>query len=760
MEPNNHEFVEANKDFILKLKIKATDGTSQIRRVRLPRITDASGLVSYDELVGLCVTFTFPEGSPDNYEVSLTYFDVDEDTVTIASTHELVDAIEQFADKKVLRVTTEVKPRVSSSASNTANPTAGRSESTTVQPPIKNVLESFVGILSTAVTHLQEGLNASEKATTPTNVHVPAARGGGIVPPSETNTYNTRVAQTPAESEEETPVEESPEDPIPFIHGRHTCDSCLVTPIIGKRFHATNLPDYDLCEKCHSNYQGVEVKFESVELERDRSFQERWQRRHQKLQRFHARHANKANRAAHRGQRRYRRVGNCGLRRPGPTGIQPPQPRHVGVPPPPPPAVPPPTVFPPHVTHPGGHPAFAPHHAPPHGPPRPPPHGHPFGRLHPYGPPHWANVQNQSGSAGAIASEYDSALKEAIRRSLRDVTTEQRNNKDEDKIEAPTKTAEQREVALKATPSAADVPMKKEELAPVKNDEDEAAATLMPENNVEAEVAHVFEGFEMDDTRAMVEAMETGSVDSEKLLAEDDRKPPAVDRENSASSDKTKDESFQSEAVGSGEVAEAVGATLDLVAGMISEMLSEADLPSPTQKAEQAPGDIKNGDVFREDTVEESSEKNTDIALNATIEDGALIMEDNGEPESDSIVSKQDENEWEVVGADENIARAAEMLGSLLFNSEVKSAEEHESHSNVSNLSDSFSVPSTVPSISVGAPQRTRWASHLAKLSELGFNNEAQCVEILERLQAANIGADETDEVSVTQVINRLLEEA
>ena len=86
-------------------------GSSQIRRVRLPRVADADGNVSYDELVGLCVTFTFPEGSPENYEVSLTYFDVDEDTVTIASSDELIDAISQYAEQKILRVSTEVKPK-------------------------------------------------------------------------------------------------------------------------------------------------------------------------------------------------------------------------------------------------------------------------------------------------------------------------------------------------------------------------------------------------------------------------------------------------------------------------------------------------------------------------------------------------------------------------------------------------------------------------------------------------------------------------
>jgi hypothetical protein len=54
-------------------------GQTQIRRVRLPRIADPRGIVSYEELVGLVIVFTFPENAsgPSNYHVSLTYYDVD-----------------------------------------------------------------------------------------------------------------------------------------------------------------------------------------------------------------------------------------------------------------------------------------------------------------------------------------------------------------------------------------------------------------------------------------------------------------------------------------------------------------------------------------------------------------------------------------------------------------------------------------------------------------------------------------------------------
>jgi hypothetical protein len=232
------------------------------------------------------VTFTFLEDAPDNYSVSLTYFDVDEDTVTIASTDELVDAIEQFSGKKVLRISTEVKAK-SESTKNPQTPTAAPSENVDretshgepgLHPQVQTILESFVGILATAVTSLQEGLAAPE--VTPGQNEASAATVSKKAPPSADNDEGevTSKAAPPRDVKETldrssqtakpppVPVEETEEAAHQFIHGRHTCDSCLTTPIIGKRYNAQNLPDYDLCENCHKSYKGNEVKFEVAEL--------------------------------------------------------------------------------------------------------------------------------------------------------------------------------------------------------------------------------------------------------------------------------------------------------------------------------------------------------------------------------------------------------------------------------------------------------------------------------------------------------------
>lgn len=347
-------------------------------------------------------------------------------------------------------------------------------------------------------------------------------------------------------------------------------------------------------------------------------------------------------------------------------------------------------------------------------------------------------------------SEFDNALKEAIRRSLRDIAPEEAELFGEKKSSVPD--------ASVSSAAAAPTPAEEKLFKDVPADDsdnsvkDEPDIVVEPDEDDEA-------GMNAEETKAMEEAMETASVDSEKLVAEEeeDQKPAAVTvtRETSNNS---KNESFHSEALGSGDVAEAVGQTLDLVANMISDMLYEAEKPAmmkPTPKKQSETESEADADLAKEGSSDASP--------------GAVILEQipSSAKESAKFDDASEENEWHVVGedvegglldGDEEIARAAEMLGSALFNSDMKGSTA-ESHGNVSNLSDSFSVPSTVASISVGPTQRARWSVQLSKLRELGFDDESQCVEILERLQAANIGVESEDDVSVTQVVNIILEQ-
>lgn len=190
------------------------------------------------------------------------------DSVTIASSEELIDACEQYVGQKVLRITTYVKPKTTAAAlSDKKSPPPssvdrGISTSGSPSPPpiqIQDVLESFVGVLSTAVNHLQEGL-AAKSSKKPVPSVAPAAAAAKQDAPAENKTpAEGAVAKKPEETDDAAdkggdskvpaedkkpaaePASDEEEENSPFIHGRHTCDICLSTPIIGTRYHSTNV---------------------------------------------------------------------------------------------------------------------------------------------------------------------------------------------------------------------------------------------------------------------------------------------------------------------------------------------------------------------------------------------------------------------------------------------------------------------------------------------------------------------------------------
>ena len=818
----------------------------------------------------------------DECVVSLTYYDSDNDMVSIGSKEELMDAIEQFSDATppVLRITSYVNPSspstttsggfaaAAAAAAATATPTTttGSSQSPSGPDrrtdrgtstrgdvpapvpaplvvhgvPVQKVLESFVGVLSTAVNHLQEGLTTtnpphqgiggsrkvttgdvpdSDPATTETSGGSPDVDAGRtaafkteatstVEPSSEAEIELTAAADgdgkkedtkkeavmaapgTSNESPSKTTGVETQGSRL-FIHGRHTCDSCLSTPIIGKRYHSINLPDYDLCENCRNNYKGSDIQFEPVELDRDRPFQERWHRRHSRnlslrMMRASTRHSrfsaggrnrngprgfatrSESSGIPARGGRECRRHPmTVGLRRHQFAAKLKPAPEISGLA-----SSKPPVELASDVKTPV-----------------------------PLAPP-----------ANRAESEFDVALKEAIRRSLNDIapkeaaiTSESKKAADEDNASENVHTDNTSDLQLKE-----DLPDAVEETRPEKDGEDEgepSPATTSRSGiprSVEVRKSEMsklsyihespaYQGFsgpiklggivdaetvpsssptearwstEIDKLRAlgfddgavasvlnnaMEKVTDTSSVDSEKLADEEDAsgkvsKHQSNDQGSTLSSRSLKiDQSFSSDAVGNGDVAEAIGATLDMVVGQITEMLDEqADVKTGVSEVSN-PGEI----------IVNPDHPATDGDRNETDGDWSVVK---------SVVSEGSNGTTE----EEQIARAASMLGSALFNSDMKNSVENVS-SKISAPGDarsvsSFSVPSSVPTDvgtnnSVSPSQLARWSTELEKLCALGFEEE-KCVEILERLSAANIGVDsEDEEISLELVVNKLLEE-
>lgn len=823
-------FIEVNKDFVLKLKIQTADQT-QIRRVSLPRIADSNGNISYEELVGLVLVFSLPEEdssniSTRNYNVSLTYYDDEKDLITMASTQELMDAIELFAGQKFVRITTSVKPKKTYSAPPAPAPpasappasappppsytqatnhgTSAKAERSPSGPPIQAVLESFAGILSTAVDNLQEGLAKQSPKTPPsgedsrlkptpiypackpkegspkvarkikkgmrarrkvdkaTTTNTNSAAALGCTP--KTNPSSEKAPEkkcTVAEKKNE--PEKEPEDPKPFIHGRHTCDSCLTTPIIGKRYHATNIPDYDLCENCIGNYRGSEIKFETVELPQDAVFQGRWRVRYETNARMMAMRTRLA-----RGTR-----------------------------------------------------------TTPYVPPR--------SSTTKSSPSQFKAGDNKTSSTNtssetnrnkgdlnlvrdnaSSSNDFDDSLKEAIRRSLDDATkkakedekvkeTEEKMNEINQGISECEKRAvdleemhnRQTEVieqmilkkiedisqnshteesvhSKKEAPVEDTVP-EKEEIRDIKDDIPRSV-DIVEDNTADVERLGISEtisekasvSLELEEEETMQKAMDTDSVDSEKLVSEPSEGevlPTESDVSKSPSSkqkstDTSKNESFASDAVGSGDVAEIMGKTLDMVAGAISDMLEES-----AEMIDGSESGVISEIVEASEDLEKPNEGDT--ATDNENNEGELIV--NSDDDNDTKADEEeDDADWSVVKSigsngtteSQKIGRATEMLGSALFNSDMRSSAEGLGSNSVASDS-SFSVPSSVPtdlgtvnSRAVAPTQdSSKWANELKKLKELGFDNEEYCIGALERVKADS----KTNDINLDLVVSELL---
>jgi len=707
------------------LSLGGIDVPSHVRRIKLPRIIDARGQVSYKELVGLAVSFVIPERprTTYNFAVKLTYQDVDDDTVVIGTSEELVDAIEQFSEQRVLRVTAEIKPFTKAPAGSSSKPApavvpapstddapdqpaAPTRSSTHATPVLQNVVESVVNIILNAAVKINSRQGEASAPHAPV-FYTPEGELATNAPETELtaplaqgNAPESTEAETVAATEPETAATSAPkleeEEKQPFIHGRHTCDGCLVTPIIGKRYHAENMSDYDLCAKCYANYRGDEIKFVPAELDRDRRLQDRWQKR---------KFCMNKNRCAGRCGPRGPRAGHPG--RVGPRGI-----------------------------YRGGSKNCCAHTAAssltlPVAPRDPP-------------------SKTESDKTPQEIMHYlrdgmspDLALEEAIRRSLEEEkeVVNKASAQDESKVKAAV-AEEEDHTKETETESCKYAP---EPSAPL---EEEARALSFVEsassNGEEIKVETVSENEEIEDGGVVVQA------------------DPEANSPN---------ESFASEA--DDPISDLLGSTLDKCALAIDAMVQELERSSSAASVSTSNSENSYVGVSSQ-TGGGCIEKATDDAEET---EGVTILDPsndkNGSSEDsneESDAAERSEGDWQVVSednqnlSDEQLARAAQMIGSALFNSDMRSSEELGSAKSGASagesdvLSVASSVPTTIHSVASGnhvTPQQFEyWAPQLLQLRELGFEDDARCVDILERLSAANIGCGSTDEVTVHQVVD------
>jgi Zinc finger, ZZ type len=158
----------------------------------------------------------------------------------------------------------EEEPPASAPAPGTAPRAASSSNARAPPPTVQDVVDAVVGIVGPAV---RISVRAIEHAVVAHNNHTAdkALRAYNHKNNSNTEPEINVAASSEALTEEAATAPEAASGPPPFIHGRHTCDGCLTTPIVGERYHCLDLPDFDFCKACYQKYDGPH-KFEPVEL--------------------------------------------------------------------------------------------------------------------------------------------------------------------------------------------------------------------------------------------------------------------------------------------------------------------------------------------------------------------------------------------------------------------------------------------------------------------------------------------------------------
>ena len=180
----------------------------------------SSSILSYSKLLTIAAGFAVPENASFVANAKVTYIDEDGDEVNISSDNELKDAFLQVIAMLPVR-----KP-----------------------------------FLITVTAPKTEGKGKTENKATgmPKRIQLkkmePAKRVFSVSmdkPPMVLGCKGNAVLRiTPKDFENQS-----------FVHARHTCDGCSMSPIIGTRYHATKIPDFDLCTSCYKEYEGGDRDF-------------------------------------------------------------------------------------------------------------------------------------------------------------------------------------------------------------------------------------------------------------------------------------------------------------------------------------------------------------------------------------------------------------------------------------------------------------------------------------------------------------------
>lgn len=205
---------------MLKLRTNDCSEVFQVRRIYVADVWGDHEL-SYSKLISAASKFASRDGDVDVDKAKVTYIDGDGDKITLSSDGELTDSFRQ---------TFATKPR-------------SPFRLTVIFPMGNNAVKAPPAKL----THIEKKIARKSDQLEALKLKAKLAS-----------------ASAPNQNDKQKPmgwINEQNFDSNFFIHARHTCDGCSRTPIIGTRYRATKIPDFDLCAKCYKKYEGEDLDF-------------------------------------------------------------------------------------------------------------------------------------------------------------------------------------------------------------------------------------------------------------------------------------------------------------------------------------------------------------------------------------------------------------------------------------------------------------------------------------------------------------------
>lgn len=218
------------KNYVLKIKTNDGAESTQIRRINVADVWGEDEL-SYAKLIAAAAKFASSNQDVDTAKAKVTYIDEDGDRITISSDGELTDSFRQTFNT----------PR---------------------NKPFRVSVLFPMGDGNKAIPAMAAGKNPQKLI----RIEKQISRKSDQLEALKVKAKLASAGSPNGEQKSMSWMNPQKFDSSFFIHARHTCDGCSKTPIIGTRYRATNIPDFDLCSACFEKYEGEKTDFKPEAL--------------------------------------------------------------------------------------------------------------------------------------------------------------------------------------------------------------------------------------------------------------------------------------------------------------------------------------------------------------------------------------------------------------------------------------------------------------------------------------------------------------